>query len=89
MIVDLMIFDEAFHKELQMNVRRNEPESPFPDGDISILACAHCGSGEYLHNEDGNRNNYCGQCGKAILWEDEKPEKPWIYKDLDEAIDSD
>ena len=47
------------------------PASPFPDGDTSILACACCGSGEYLHNEDGNRNKFCGQCGKAIDWESE------------------
>ena len=24
------------------------------------------GSVEYLHNEDGNRNDLCGQCGCAI-----------------------
>lgn len=27
-----------------------------------------CGSGEYLHNEDGNEQNFCGQCGQAIEW---------------------
>ncbi len=31
--------------------------------------CPRCGSGEYLHNEDGNRNDYCGQCGCALDWE--------------------
>ena len=46
----------------------NEPLSPYPDGDTSILACPCCGSGEYLHNEDGNEQNYCGQCGQAIDW---------------------
>ena len=46
----------------------NEPLSPYPDGDMSIIACPHCGSGEYLHNEDGNEQNYCGQCGQAIDW---------------------
>ena len=33
--------------------------------------CPNCGSGEYLHNEDGNRNRFCGQCGKAIAWNEE------------------
>lgn len=46
----------------------NEALTPYPDGDTSIIACPHCGSGEYLHNEDGNEQNYCGQCGQAIDW---------------------
>lgn len=44
-------------------------ESPYPDGDPNVLACPNCKSGEYLHNEDGSRNSFCGQCGKAIKWE--------------------
>ena len=47
------------------------PRSPYPDGDKSILACHNCGSGEYLHNIDTARNVFCGQCGQAILWEDD------------------
>lgn len=43
-------------------------ESPHPDGDTSILSCPRCGSGEYLHNEDGSQNAFCGQCGKKIDW---------------------
>lgn len=49
-------------------------ESPYPDGDAGVLACPNCGSGEYLHNEDGNRNRFCGQCGKAIAWNEEADE---------------
>lgn len=41
---------------------------PYPNNDTSILACGACGSGEYLHNADENRNNYCGQCGAKIDW---------------------
>lgn len=48
---------------------QNIPESPFDD---EYEACPRCGSGEYLHNEDGNRNSFCGQCGQAIDWT--KPE---------------
>jgi len=33
------------------------------------MACPSCGSGEYLHNEDGNRCRFCGQCGQAIDWD--------------------
>lgn len=44
------------------------PGKPYPDGDGGILACPNCRSGEYLSNEDGNRNEYCGQCGKRIDW---------------------
>ena len=49
-------------------LRRRVPESPYPDGDAGVLACPSCGSGEYLHNEDGNRCRFCGQCGQAIEW---------------------
>ena len=31
--------------------------------------CPICKSGEYLHNEDGNENNYCGQCGTRLDWD--------------------
>lgn len=30
--------------------------------------CPACGSGEYLHNEDGNENDFCGQCGCPLDW---------------------
>ena len=49
-------------------LRLQIPRSPFPDGDKSILACPNCGNGEYLHNEDGAENTFCGQCGQAIDW---------------------
>lgn len=49
-------------------VCRQLARSPHPDGDKSILCCPNCGSGEYLHNEDGNRCAFCGQCGQAIDW---------------------
>lgn len=45
--------------------------SPYHDGDENVLACQNCKSGEYLYNEDGNRNSFCGQCGKAIDWGEE------------------
>lgn len=43
-----------------------------------VIACQYCGSGEYLYNEDGNHNNFCGQCGTRIDWP----------KDNDEESDS-
>lgn len=49
-------------------LERGIKKSPHPDGDKNILACWRCGSGEYLHNEDGNRNDFCGQCGQRIDW---------------------
>ena len=30
--------------------------------------CPRCRSGEHLHNEDGNENNFCGQCGCPLDW---------------------
>ena len=44
----------------------NTPKSPYPDGDTSILECPCCGSGEWLHNADESKANFCGQCGQAI-----------------------
>lgn len=44
------------------------PLSPHPDGDKHIEACPGCGSREYLYNDDGNRNEFCGQCGQTIKW---------------------
>lgn len=35
---------------------------------IKYHGLPRCGSGEYLHNEDGNEQNFCGQCGQAIEW---------------------
>ena len=49
-------------------LRRLEPRPPHPDEDEHLLACPHCGSGEYLYNEDGNEQRFCGQCGQAIEW---------------------
>lgn len=56
------------------------PRPPHPDGDEHLLACPCCGSGEYLHNEDGSEQRFCGQCGQAIDWEGTKgarKEGPW------------
>lgn len=41
------------------------PEVPLAPGAIFDFTCPHCGSRDYLKNEDGNRNKFCGQCGKA------------------------
>lgn len=56
-------------------LRLRIPRSPYPDGDKSILACANCGSGEYLYNEDGNENTFCGQCGQVIDWSEDYNER--------------
>ena len=50
---------------------RRVPRPPHLDGDAHILACPVCGSGEYLYNEDGVEQSFCGQCGQAIDWSGE------------------
>lgn len=50
-------------------LHRRLPKPPFQDALRDTLECPICGSGEYLHNEDGNNNKFCGQCGQAITWE--------------------
>lgn len=60
---------ENFKYVDRMRAKEYEGESPYPDGDMSIEACPCCGSGEYLHNQDENRNEYCGQCGQRIKWD--------------------
>lgn len=49
-------------KEITEKVRRYEQ---IPEG---LQVCPRCGSGEYLRNEDGAPNRFCGQCGQAIKW---------------------
>lgn len=55
-------------------ILRSIPDSPFSDGDSSLLACPNCGSGEYLHNLDGEEMRFCGYCGQALSWEDPRGE---------------
>lgn len=69
---------EEFYKEVEEACRCGRDavlklvkKSPYPDGDTSIYACAYCGCGEYLFNEDGRHNRYCGNCGQAIDWDAE------------------
>lgn len=47
--------------------------------------CPRCGSGEYLHNEDGNENNFCGQCGCPLDWSQMYNDKPREVQDEDIA----
>lgn len=54
-------------------LRLHIPKPPYQDALCDVLECPNCGSGEYLHNEDGTPNDFCGQCGQAIDWEAEKP----------------
>ena len=42
---------------------------PIKYGQGIALMCPRCGSAEYLHNEDGRQNDYCGQCGTRLDWE--------------------
>ena len=63
---------EPINEACRMGVealRRRVPESPYHDGDAGVMACPSCGSGEYLHHEDGHRCRFCGQCGQAIDWD--------------------
>lgn len=43
-----------------------------PFAEDGIVSCQCCGSGEYLYNEDGNQNGYCGNCGARIDWPETK-----------------
>lgn len=49
-------------------LERDTALPPFEDNDPCIVFCGACKSGEYLHNEDGARNVFCGQCGQRINW---------------------
>ena len=43
------------------------PRSPYKNG----FACPNCGSSDYLYGYFDKPNKCCGNCGQAILWEDE------------------
>lgn len=64
------LLDRAVSAEaaLEMEKSYDTPLPPFDDDDPDVLYCQKCGSREYLENEDGNRNEYCGQCGQRIDW---------------------
>ena len=49
--------------------------SPFAEE--GIVECQWCHSGEWLENKDGDRNNFCGQCGNKIDWPEEDGDKRW------------
>lgn len=36
------------------------------------MCCRFCGSDKYMNNKAGEKNNFCGQCGNWLHWEDEK-----------------
>lgn len=75
-ITDLYILNEPFivaaiREKMEregLAKPKDEPIPPCEDDDPSIMFCGRCRSGEYLHNEDGARNAYCGQCGQKIDW---------------------
>ena len=39
-----------------------------PFAEEGVIACQFCRSGEWLYNEDGAPNAFCGQCGRRITW---------------------
>ena len=49
-------------------LRLQIPKVPLAPGAIFDFTCPHCGSRDYLKNEDSDRNKFCGQCGQAIDW---------------------
>lgn len=55
----------AMYKAEARNVVAEDGLSPY---------CPICKSGEYMTNEDGNRNNFCGQCGQYLDWRNTPPE---------------
>ena len=42
-----------------------------PFAEEGIISCQCCGSGEYLYNEDGNRNDYCGIEQNSVKWSED------------------
>ncbi|MBQ7344503.1 MAG: hypothetical protein IJW45_00385, partial [Oscillospiraceae bacterium] len=61
---------EGYERGLREAAARNVREGVYPDGDTDTPERPRCGSGEYLTNEDGDKNCFCGQCGQALDWEE-------------------
>lgn len=51
----------ALGKHIPESVREGQSVAPY---------CPRCGSGEWMTNEDGSHNAFCGQCGQALNWEE-------------------
>ena len=60
--------ENLWKRTLMVAHPRDVMERPCDEDNPDVLYCQRCRSGEYLHNEDGARNNFCGQCGQAIDW---------------------
>lgn len=59
---------------LQMAIKALEKQIPQKidnkDADDLVNGCHCCGEINALWKPNGNRNNYCGNCGQAIDWSD-------------------
>lgn len=63
---------------------KEKPIPPCEEHVPEILFCGVCKSGEYLYNEDGSRNTYCGKCGHKIDWEFYEKQEKYIESVIQE-----
>lgn len=61
--------EEGVIKDFARFVQRKSQKVSVKYSDTSCPFCPVCGSGEYMTNEDGNNNDYCGQCGTHLDWD--------------------
>lgn len=54
--------------EIARALANYKPESVV-EGQSVAPYCPRCMSGEWMTNEDGSHNAFCGQCGQALNWE--------------------
>ena len=58
--IDGLGYDFISDEKLERRVMYSSTSAPF---------CPVCKSGEWMYNEDGNENDYCGQCGTKLDWD--------------------
>lgn len=63
---DVLVYNKH---EIALALGKHLPKSVI-EGQSVAPYCPRCGSGEYMTNEDGSQNAFCGQCGQALNWEE-------------------
>lgn len=49
-------------------LRSKRPTKVSLNNEKRALMCKRCENTEYLFNQSGERNRYCGYCGQALDW---------------------
>lgn len=64
------VFEAMRLAKVALEMRIKKTVHPYWTGNSA--ACSYCASAQFLYNEGGRRNRFCGECGQMLDWEDDK-----------------